>query len=272
VDPANAPQRKPQATRPIVVNDNAGQTLMFEPRGPKRRVDTHWEQNPDAAPDQTMVVSSPARRAPGRPVDANQMQLGSPSRAPPASHANLEGHRFFSRDAEGNWVKNTRQSVPEPILRIRRHNESSLDLTLSKPTERYAQQAVGPRTPQQPGYLQERKLNPDLHQKGIQAFRNRRWFHEGDSPAGISPRVRLGTANKPQGFQLPNYEHLPPNSPVTRPSARKVRESLQYPEQRQSNDESRDMFNGLPNPRVTNDPFAKQSQYSQNNAYGQRNR
>jgi hypothetical protein len=245
---------------------------MYEPRGPKRRDDRHWEQKEDAAPAQTQIVSSPARRAPARAVQASQVDLT--ANIPPArSYANQEGHRFYKRNEEGIWIKDTKTSVPQPVVYVRKHNESSIDLPLSKPSESYVR--PGPRSPAPAGFDPSRVLPPDLHQKGIQAFRNRRWFNDTDLPSTISPRVRLGTANKPQGFNLPDYNGLPPNSPVTRPSARKQREALLYPDQRRSNNESMDMFDGLPNPRGdpreygrTQAPTQNFGRQNQDNFYG----
>jgi len=176
--------------------------------------------------------------------------------------------------------------IPEAVQRIRKANESSPDMVLSKPAAKYVPNLPKPsghrpppgqveynhdygqavpvqQLPRAPGAIPERVLDPTLHQKGVQAFRQRRWFQE-DTGATISPRVRVGTANKPAGFGLPDYSYLPPNSPVTRPSARRHREALLYPEGRKHNAESADMFQGLPDPRQT---LQQSSQYD--NSYRQ---
>jgi len=276
VDPHAVAGPRREERKPVEVLSNSAQTLMFVPKGPHRRSDRHWEQVPEdpsrPGPAAAAGGSMPERKAPGRVPEQSDPRNYFAGTQPGYVHmqAQAESHRFYKQNEEGNWEKNQKSPVPEPVLKIRRANESSLDMPLSKPAERYVQKHSSranarnteqypqtdrfssrdsrgsPNSPSgapAPGHHEERILDPaihhSLHQKGYRKFRDRGWFQDDTLSATISPRVRVGTANKPAGFGLPNYDHLGKNDPVTRPTAKEAREALQYPEQRKHNDESK---------------------------------
>lgn len=249
VDPAAVPREQ---RKPIEVTSNNAQTLMYVPKGPHRRSDRHWEQVPES--EQTRGHSgTPDKKAPGRAPEREDGVFQGQRSPPYITRQNEDGHKFYKQNEEGNWERSQKAAPPEPVLKIRRANESSIDMPLNKPAERYTRQMSN--SDGAPGHREERILDPSihhsLHQKGYRKFRDRGWYQDESVAASISPRVRAGTAVKPTGFNLPNYDHLGKNDPVTRMSARQAREALQYPEERKHNQESKDQ--PLPDPRANLD-------------------
>ncbi len=160
----------------------------YAPKGPHRNADRHWEQLPPTPrPDRVSDITFQGKGH-GRNLAAEQERTNQIFAPPPIEPRILQdtGHKFFKQDPDGNWHKQPTQfaKVPqEKIQKIRKSNESSAEMVLAKPAaqyvgpgEEYGQAVPLDQLSRAPGAIPDRRLDPNIHQKGSARLRQRRFI------------------------------------------------------------------------------------------------